>query len=339
MRFCTTLIFALIIGLNAYGQDVTEDNLAFNTPVPTSLEEAVKLQFVEGASLPPTYETTLFAIDQPIELRVGPEIQATNFVGRNLRIYLSPLLPKEAVESLILEACNRVPYSGWRENAVLLSTRVSEKWVSFTEQSETTRATLVIPTQFYKFTAVMSNNPKSGMPPELIIYNTTFGVSDMKAEVLKNLRNELSMFARTPPADAENSDVSPCAEWYWSRVSSDFLHQTRITQEDNRWPIAVHVRFASSPSEWSQVVGERSAKVESIDELKKQTVWVFGRIVSGKRLYEPYELEQFRRNQANEMAGIIDGIEYVTDRNEENGFVRLVIKFRCRNAANPEDAK
>lgn len=337
MRFCAALLFTLVFYWNAYGEDDTEDFLAFNTPVPSSLEEAVKLQFVEGSTLPTKFETILFSIDQPIGLRVGTEIDATNVVGRNLRMYLSPLLPRDGVESLILEACKRVPYSGWRENAVLLSTQVSEKWGSFVEQSKATYATLVIPTQFYKFTATMSNNPKSGMPPELIIYSTTFGVSEMKADVLKDLRNEMGIFAPNLTEEAKNSDRSPCAEWYWSRLSSNVFHQTRISQEDNRWPIAVHVRFANSPSDWSYVVGERSSKVESIHELKKQTLGVFGSILPGKQSQR--DLEEVFRIKENGTAEIINGLEHVTDREDENGFVRLIIKFRCRNGSTTENAK
>lgn len=340
MRFCPALLFVLVINWNACAQDGTEDDLAFNTPIPSSLEEAVKLQFVEGASLPSKFETILFAVDQPIGLRVGTEIDATNVVGRNLRMYLSPLLPKEGVELLILEACKRVPYSGWRENAALLSTQVSEKWISFIEQSNTENATLVIPTQFYKFTAKMSNYPKSGTPPELIIYNTTFGVSDMKAGALESLRSEMGMFARNGQDAAANSEASTCAEWFWSRVNSDGIHQTRIALEDNRWPIAVHVRLASSPNDWSYVVGERSEKAEGIDQLKEQTLAVFGSILSGKHGYALRDPAiQVLFNQDGGTAGIIDGIEHVTDREDENGFVRLIIKFRCRNGSTTENAK
>ena len=333
--FTTILITLFSIGYSQDSSRNSPDSLnspAFRTPIATTIEESVRLQLIDGKTLPFKFQSELYSLGQPIALRVEPEVAATITVGRSLIFDLPIEIQPEDLSRLVHEACLRVPYNGWREHADLLSDRTLKYWEEFLETPPPERRLRVVPTPFYKFVFVMTSKKNLAAPRELIIYDLALGVDELKDELLKELRESYAMFPvfQERPFDAESA--SPCENWFQSRLRPSRFHQSVIHQGEDRWPIAIHFRLAPSADRWSAIIGERSglSKLPK-EELDHAVV---------KALAEFFEedvasVEKWFANEVSgpdEKASLFRGRAMIVTRSKLDGFDQIEVKFRCRNA-------
>lgn len=343
MKLYVTL--ALLLALSSIRSLTAQEKLGeppvFLTPIANSMEEAVKQQIIQSRTLPKTYETNLFSLNQTIVLRTGLEVQATRTVGRNLTFNPSIDLPEEAIGLLVREACLRVPFSGWRENADLLSDRVSKLWAKFSKSDAENYARLLrtIPTEYYEFNVSMQYDPKNGEPPELTLYNLTNGFQSAYDETLVELKSKLGMFAPSAvDANAPLRDELDLTAWFKAKIANSRNHESIIEKASSRWPLAVHVRLASSSRDWSAIIGERSIQAPDRTALTEATAKLCRQILASNG--DPLKADTLIVPTAEiEQPMIQNGVQLLSSRKTLDGMDRIEIRFRLRPASDDAAGK
>jgi hypothetical protein len=339
IAYAISILLAVASSSSLHAQDEFTEKPVFLTPIATSMEEAVKLQIIESLTLPESYETNLFSLGQTILLRTGREVQATRTVGRNLTLNPSIQLPEETIRLLIREACLRVPYSGWRENADLLSDCVSEIWLKFAASGSENypSVTWSIPTEYYEFRVAIRYYQKYGEPPTLSLYNTTNGYQKIHDETMAELESQLGMFVPKNAGPKEFHDVQRDA-WFRTKIANQRNHTSIIEKSENRWPIAVHTRLATSSQQWSTIIGERSVAAPDPDTLEKSVIKVYKRILTGDDA--PLNDDMIVVPTADaEQPLLHNGLQLLALRRRVEGMDRLEIRFRFRPKADESESK
>ena len=341
IAYAISILLAVTSSDSLHAQDELAEKPAFLTPIATSMEEAVKLQIIESLTLPDTYETNLFSLGQTILLRTGREVQATRTVGRSLTFNPSIQLPEEAIRLLTREACLRVPYSGWRENADLLSDHVSRLWAKFSEPDDGKYSSVwrAIPTEYYEFNVRMHFNAKNGEPPILTLYNLTNGYQSVYDEAMSELQSKLGMFApNAANVIAEQREESELSIWYGAKIANPRNHTSIIEKSNSRWPIAVHVRLAPSPRDWSTIVGERSIQSPDRSALTKTATTMYRRILASNG--DPLTPDLLVVPTAEmERPMLHNGVQLLTSRKTVDGMDHLEIRFRFRPTIDEAESK
>ena len=333
----TWRMLSLAVWASLVGTVFDQDKLvpAFNTPIATTVEEAVKQQIVEGLTLPKTYTTTLFSLGQPVVLRCATEVAATQVVGRSLSLQPLAEWSQAEVRTLIHEACLRVPYSGWREHADEISDKTSLYWAEFlaTEKQQWRRRVIAKP--FCKF--VVSMNKER----ELIIYSITTGMEEMSDELRTELSASYGMFKprmqKRAGLGAEEPNETPCEAWFRSRLELAKYHYSTIAHSDTKWPTAVHVHFATSTKEWSTIIGERSAAAPNGPELEDTVATALAKIVDVDQGDAPKELFAAYEGTTKKSA-IYKNLAVLWSRKTVDGMERIELQFRCRGTGTAAEA-
>lgn len=341
IAYAISILLAVASSNSMHAQDELAEKPAFLTPIATSMEEAVELQIIESLTLPETYETNLFSLGQTILLQTGREVQATRTVGRNLTLNPSIQLPEEAIRLLIREACLRVPYSGWRENADLLSDRVSKLWVTFSGTDDETYPIVwrAMPTEYYQFNVRMQYDEKNGEPPVLTLYNLTNGYESVFDETMRELQSKFGMFApRGGDIKAQQREESEPSIWYGEKIANPRNHTSIIEKSNSRWPIAVHVRLARSSRDWSTIIGERSIQSPDRSALTKTATAMYRRILASNGDPLTPDLPVVPTAEM-EQPMLHNGVQLLTSRKTVDGMDHLEIRFRFRPTKDEAESK
>lgn len=332
LHYALSVLLVAVASGTLLAQDELADASVFFTPIAKNMEEAVKQQIIDARTLPEVYETNLFSLNQTTVLRTGREVQATRTVGRNLKLNPSMDLSEEAIRILVREACMRVPYSGWRENAELLSERVSELWSKFSETKTKSSSKLARPilTELYEFNVHMLHDSKSGEPPELTLSNLTNGYQSIYDEMLTELQSKFGMFKPNavngnPPQPDEQENSA----WFAAQLANPLIHKSVIEIPTNRWPIAVHIRLARSSGEWSAIIGERSIQAPERIELTRAVTKVYRKVLTGNGAPLTPDLPVVPTADL-EQPMIHNGVQLLATRKSADGMDRVEIRFRLR---------
>jgi len=263
LRFILMMLVPFVSQSNA--DDELQELLTFRTPIASDAKDAVRQTIIESFTLPRTFETYLYSTDRMIKLRVDTVDQKARTVGRNISLNLPSGVTEEAIKTLLREACSRIPYSGWRENAELLGSEVPKLWTEFQLSTQDNRKLKweVIPTELYTFHVKLTKGS------EISISNLTGGIEDLYDETMKDLRTSLAIFAPHLRRNENGELVLIKDAWFIDEESIAKLHQTVIEKADDRWPVAIHFRFAVTQFEWSSIIAEQSVFASDRSELSK----------------------------------------------------------------------
>lgn len=322
------VVWASVVG-TVFDQDELANSRVFNTPIATTVEEAVKQQIVEGLTLPKTYTTTLFSLGQPVVLSCATEVAATQVVGRSLSLHPLAEWSQAEVRALVYEACLRVPYSGWREHADEISDKTSLFWAEFQADDKLRWRRRVIATPFYKFVVLLNK----GQP--LVVYSSTTGMEEMSEELKKELSASYGMLKplmlKLAEVGVEDPKETPCEAWFRSRLKVAKYHYSTIAHSDTKWPTAVHIHFATSSKEWSTIIGERSAAAPNGPELEDTVATALAQIVDIDQADSPKELFAAHEGETKKSA-IYKNLAVLWSRKMVDGMERIELQFRCRSA-------
>lgn len=320
-----SLLLLLSLIAPIFAQNKLTNTPAFNTPIATTVEEAIKQQIIEGLCLPKTYSTSLFSREEPVLLHCESETAATKIVGRSLILQPHAEWSQADVEILVHEACLRVPYSGWREHAKEISEKTAIYWAEFAATDNLDWRRRVIATPFYKFVVSMHKGTR------LIVYSITTGMDEMSAELQEELGLSYGVFKQPARPAAEIVKELPCEAWFRSRLELAKYHRSRIGHSDSRWPTAVHIRFVASSKKWSMIIGERSAAAPNGDELGDAVASALAQIVDVDQADAPREIFASHDGETQKSA-VYKNLVVLWSRKTIEGMERIELQFRCRIA-------
>jgi hypothetical protein len=249
----------------------------FLNPVASSSEEAVRLQLIDEDMFPSRLDMLLFTLDQPVAMRTGMEIRAARPIGRNLEFFLAFATDPNEVKDLTFEACNRVPFSGWTENATAVSELAASVWEEMTgiDEEKNRKVSKTGDSKFYSFKVTSDYFPGGGSPARVEIVLQTKEFDANFDRVIKELEttNTAYLPARMHIGDqtmklnqkyAEQSlEAKQFVDWYCRMIADSNNRLAKLIDFDRRWPTIVRIQFSADPGDWTVIRGERKMTEQS----------------------------------------------------------------------------
>ncbi len=342
--FCCVASSLLCAELRAQGLDnLYLGERLFLNPVASSSEEAVRLQLIDEDMFPPRLDMLLFTLDQPVAMRTGMEIKAARPIGRNLEFFLAFSTDPDEVKDLTFEACNRVPFSGWTENATAVSELAASVWEEMTGISEekNRKVSKTVDSKFYTFQVHSDYFPNGGSPARVEIVLHTKDFDTYYDRVIKELdtTNAAYLPKRMRIEDhtkklkqkyAEQSfEAQQFVDWYCEMLADSNNRLAKLKDFDHRWPTIVRIQFSADPSDWTVIRGER----RSTDDTSQLSRWVEQKF---RMMTAKAELPVLKnRIQLPKLANEIklfqhDPVQFSWLRKIEDGVELVELKFRLK---------
>jgi hypothetical protein len=285
LYFCCVASLLLCAELRAQGLDnLYLGERLFLNPVASSSEEAVRLQLVDEEMFLARLDMLLLTLDQPVSMRTGMEIKAARPIGRSLEFFLAFSTDPDEVKDLTFEACNRVPFSGWTENATAVSELAASVWEEMTGISEekNRKVSKTVDSKFYTFQVNSDFFPTKGSPARIEIVLHTKDFDTYFDRVITELETTKSAFLPTRTRIGEHTkklkqkyaeqslEVRQFVDWHCEMIANSDNRLAKLVDFDHRWPAIVRIQFSADPSDWTVIRGERRLT----DDTSQLSRWV-----------------------------------------------------------------